>query len=122
MKKLLLIILCCSSVAAFSQHKLYAKEFHGNKKAVYLTNSNSEGLAFLYYTPSDTLKTPFLIENFQPDDIKSIKEKVLFYKVKFYREGYVTKKGDLVFIITSENECIYFYHYADRDFLPDQIN
>ncbi|MGN6802958.1 MAG: hypothetical protein ACTHJN_13730 [Ginsengibacter sp.] len=41
------------------------------------------------------------------------------YNVKFLPENYVTKKGDLVFTITSENHLIYFYHHYDRIPAPE---
>ena len=107
--------------SAFSQHPLYAKKFNGNKNAIYVTNSNSEkDLSFLYSTPSDTNRVIYLIQNFKAADLELIGEKLKMYDVKILRDDYVTKKGDLVYTITSQNLLIYFYH--KYDVAPVKIN
>jgi len=123
MKKILVFLFCFFSFSALSQHQLYAKKFNGNKNAIYITNSTSKNdLAFLYSTPEDTNRAIYLIQNFKAADIELIQKKMRLYDVKIFPHGYVTKKGDLVYTITSQNLFIYFYHKYDRNSVPEKTN
>ena len=123
MKKLLIFFFCFTGFSAFSQHPLYAKKFNGNVNAIYITNSTSKNdLAFLYRTPEDTNRAIYLIQNFKAADIETVQEKLRLYDVKILRDDYITKKGDLIFSITSQNLFIYFYHKYDRNSVPEKSN
>ena len=123
MKKILIIFFCFTGFSALSQHQLYAKKFNGNTNAIYITNSTSKNdLAFLYSTPEDTNRAIYLIQNFKAADIELVQKKMRLYDVKILPHGYVTKKGDLVYTITSQNLLIYFYHKYDRISVPEKSN
>jgi hypothetical protein len=114
LKKLFLIVLVLVCTSTFGQ-LLYTKRFPGNWAAIYTSNVMLVGdLTFVYRTASDTNNVVFYIENFKPENIKSIPEKIKFYSSKICLPDYKSKIGDFIYSFNSQNELLYFYHKANR--------
>ena len=111
MKKILILLLCFTCVAAFSQQQFYLIKFPANNSTRYITTSPSvRGIVFFYETASDTSKAVMYIPNFKQSDIQSFGEKTTFYNAKLCFNNYKSSPGDFIYSITSEGEIIYFYH------------
>ena len=122
MKKLFIVLFCCTSFAAFSQ-QFYLKKFPLNNTTRYITNSPTvRGIVFFYQTASDTSKAVFYIENFKQSDLKIFTGKVQLNNGKICMNNYVSKPGDFIYSVTSEGEIIYFYHPRPREFPGEKIN
>lgn len=111
MKKILIILLCFTCVAAFSQQQFYLKKFPANNSTRYITNSPTvRGIVLFYRNAADTNKTVLYIENFKQSDIKFFAEKVKFYNSKICLPNYKSNPGDFIYSFDSDGEIIYFYH------------
>ena len=111
MKKIIIVLLCLTSFAAFSQQQFFLKKYPLNNTTRYITNSPTvRGIVFFYETASDTSKPAFYIENFKQSDIKMFAEKATLYNSKMCMTNYVSKPGDFIYSFPSEGGIIYFYH------------
>ena len=114
MKKLLIILLCCLSVAAFAQDQqvnIYTKVFLLNNSTRYITNMPAvRGLAFFFHEPADTNTMVMYIPDFKASDIRFFKEKVKMYNSKLCLPNYVSQPGDFIYCFTPEDGLAYYYH------------
>ena len=123
MKKIIIVLLCLISFAAFSQQQFFLKKYPLNNSTRYITNSPTvSGIVFFYQTASDTSKPVFYIENFKQSDIQFFSGKVQLYNTKICMNNYVSQPGDFIYSITSEGEIIYFYHPRRKELPGEKIN
>ena len=120
MKKVLFVLFCCTSFAAFSKQQIFLKKYPLNNTTRYITNSPTvKGIVFFYETASDTSEPAFYIEDFKQTDIKTFAGKVTMYNSKICFPDYVSKPGDLVYSFPSEGGIIYFYHLRTGEQLSE---
>jgi len=123
MKKIIIVLLCLTSFAAFSQQQFFLKKYPLNNTTRYITNSPTvSGIVFFYQTASDTSKPVFYIENFKQSDIQLFSGNVQLYNTKICMNNYVSQPGDFIYSITSEGDIIYFYHPRRKELPGEKIN
>lgn len=113
MKKLIIVLLCCLSGAAFAQEQqqIYAKVFRLNNSTRYITNMPAvRGLAFFFHSPADTNSMVMYISNFKASDIQVFEEKVKMYNSKLCLPNYVSQPGDFIYCFTPQDGLAYYYH------------
>jgi len=112
MKKILIILFCCTTGTAFAQEQqFFLKKFLLNNSTRYITNSPTvRGIVFFYRNAADTNKAVFYIENFKQSDIKFFSEKAKLYNSKICFNNYKSSPGDFIYSFDSDGELIYFYH------------
>ena len=111
MKKILIILFCCTTDAAFAQEQqFFLKKFPVNNSTRYITNSPTvRGIVFFYRNAADTNKAVFYIENFKQSDIKFFAEKVKFSNSKICFNNYKSSPGEFIYSFHSDGKLIYFY-------------
>lgn len=115
MKKLIIVLLCCVSIAAFAQDQqqvyIYSKVFRLNNSTRYITNMPAvRGLAFFFHEPADTNTMVMYIPDFKASDIQVFKEKMKMYNSKLCLPNYVSQPGDFIYCFTPKDGIAYYYH------------